>query len=86
MQAAVELSPEEGHLKYLYLGQMREGEEAVSYLSKGIEIMTRELHTQQSEVLHAMYITVTTVDGYSMTCAINISQTQSLFGARNHQW
>lgn len=35
------LSPDEGHTKYLYLGQLAHGEQAVGYLTKGIEILTR---------------------------------------------
>ncbi len=34
------LSPDKGHAKYLYIGQMMEGEEAIKYITKGIEIMT----------------------------------------------
>lgn len=33
-------------MKYLYLGQMSSGEEAVAYLTKGIEIMTRALEVR----------------------------------------
>lgn len=40
-QRAVGLSPDEGHTKYLYLGQMSHGQEAISYLTKGIEVLTR---------------------------------------------
>ena len=40
-QHATSLSPEEGHTKYLYLGQLAHGEEAVRYLTKGIEILAR---------------------------------------------
>ncbi len=34
------LSPDKGHAKYLYIGQMMEGEEAIKYITKGIEIVT----------------------------------------------
>ncbi|XP_028821712.1 probable assembly chaperone of rpl4 [Denticeps clupeoides] len=37
---AAELSPDQGHSKYMYLGQIHTGREAISYFSKGIEIMT----------------------------------------------
>lgn len=40
-QHATSLSPEEGHTKYLYLGQLTNGEQAVRYLTKGIAILTR---------------------------------------------
>jgi len=44
LKTAVELSPGQGHSKYMYLGQLTEGEEAVGYFTKGIEIMTAALH------------------------------------------
>ncbi|KAG7469994.1 hypothetical protein MATL_G00134940 [Megalops atlanticus] len=40
---AVELSPEEGHSKYMYLGQIHTGMEAVQYFTKGIEVMLNAL-------------------------------------------
>nr|XP_023700315.1 probable assembly chaperone of rpl4 [Paramormyrops kingsleyae] len=43
---AVELSPDEGHSKYMYLGQMQTGKEAIQHFNKGIEIMLKELEKQ----------------------------------------
>ena len=42
LQRAAELSPEEGHMKFLYLAQLGEGETAVGHLTTAISIMTRE--------------------------------------------
>ncbi|CAM4701360.1 unnamed protein product [Leuciscus chuanchicus] len=47
---AVELSPDEGHSKYMYLGQIHAGMEAVQYFSKGTEVMlnTMDKHTNEA--------------------------------------
>nr|XP_023844658.1 probable assembly chaperone of rpl4 [Salvelinus alpinus] len=36
---AVQLSPEEGHSKYMSLGQIHTGQEAVQYYTKGVQIL-----------------------------------------------
>ncbi|KAG7317855.1 hypothetical protein KOW79_018890 [Hemibagrus wyckioides] len=43
-------SPEEGHSKYMYLGQIHTGAEAVQYFSKGIEVMLKAMDKQAEEV------------------------------------
>ena len=42
MMRAAELRPDEGYVKFLYLGQLHSGEEAVGYLTTAISIMRRE--------------------------------------------
>ncbi|KAI7806733.1 putative UPF0661 TPR repeat-containing protein C16D10.01c [Triplophysa rosa] len=46
---ALELSPEEGHSKYMYLGQIHTGMEAVRYFSKGIELMLNTMDKLSNE-------------------------------------
>uniref|UniRef100_UPI00398EB74A uncharacterized protein n=1 Tax=Pristiophorus japonicus TaxID=55135 RepID=UPI00398EB74A len=48
-QQAVMLSPDKGHAKYMYLGQMHCGQEAVQYFNKGIELMIKD-YQQQKEM------------------------------------
>ena len=40
---SIDLCPDKGHAKYLYLGQLSAGEEAISLLTKGIQIMSQSL-------------------------------------------
>ncbi|XP_016139073.1 probable assembly chaperone of rpl4 [Sinocyclocheilus grahami] len=46
---AVELSPEDGHSKYMYLGQIHTGMEAVQYFLKGTEVMLNTMDKHASE-------------------------------------
>ncbi|XP_056141676.1 uncharacterized protein si:dkey-12j5.1 [Lampris incognitus] len=43
---AAELSPDEGHSKYMYLGQIHTGQEAVDYYTRGIQILLSALEKQ----------------------------------------
>ncbi|KAM4601489.1 uncharacterized protein ACJ7VT_021218 [Polymixia lowei] len=43
---AVELSPDEGHSKYMYLGQIHTGQEAVDYYTRGIQILLSAMDKQ----------------------------------------
>ncbi|XP_034030819.1 probable assembly chaperone of rpl4 isoform X2 [Thalassophryne amazonica] len=43
---AVELSPDEGHSKYMYLGQIHTGQEAVDYYTRGIQVLHSVLDKQ----------------------------------------
>ncbi|AWO96670.1 putative UPF0661 TPR repeat-containing protein C16D10.01c-like [Scophthalmus maximus] len=43
---AVELSPEEGHNKYMYLGQIHTGQEAVDFYTRGIQVLLSALDKQ----------------------------------------
>ena len=49
LHQCVQLMPDEGASKYLYLGQMASGEEATQALSKGIEILAAELDQMSGE-------------------------------------
>lgn len=44
----VEISPDKGHEKYMYLGQLFEGAQAVECYQKGIELMLKEKENQQA--------------------------------------
>lgn len=43
---AVELSPDVGHSKYMYLGQIHTGQEAVDFYTKGIQVLLSALEKQ----------------------------------------
>jgi len=43
---AVELSPDVGHSKYMYLGQIHTGQEAVDYYTRGIQVLLSTLEKQ----------------------------------------
>uniref|UniRef100_UPI0037E78378 uncharacterized protein n=1 Tax=Semicossyphus pulcher TaxID=241346 RepID=UPI0037E78378 len=43
---AVELSPDVGHSKYMYLGQIHSGQEAVDFYTRGIQVLQSALEKQ----------------------------------------
>lgn len=49
-ETAVKLSPEEGFSKYMNLGQLLEGQEAVTAYNKGIQLMMANQCTDQAQV------------------------------------
>lgn len=46
---AVEISPDKGHAKYMYLGQLFDGSQAAQCFQKGIELMIKEREQHQSQ-------------------------------------
>ena len=49
-ETAVKLSPEEGFSKYMNLGQLLEGQEAVAAYNKGIQLMLANQCADQAQV------------------------------------
>lgn len=45
---AVETSPDVGHSKYMYLGQIHTGQEAVDYYTSGIKVLLSALDKQET--------------------------------------
>lgn len=45
---AVALSPDVGHSKYMYLGQIHTGQEAVDFYTRGIEVLLSALNQQMT--------------------------------------
>ncbi|XP_077382383.1 uncharacterized protein LOC144021951 [Festucalex cinctus] len=50
---AVELSPDVGHSKYMYLGQLHTGQDAVGYYTKGIQVLLSALDKQAQTTAQA---------------------------------
>lgn len=45
----MEVNPDTGHSKYMYLGQLFEGAEAIQFFQKGIELMVKEREAQSAQ-------------------------------------
>lgn len=50
---AVALSPDVGHSKYMYLGQIHTGQEAVDYYTRGIHVLLNALEKQETTTAQA---------------------------------
>lgn len=55
---AVEVCPDEGYSKYMYLGQLFEGAQAVECFQKGIELMLKEKEEKQAQEVGQQLVTV----------------------------
>ncbi|XP_012561595.1 uncharacterized protein LOC105846942 [Hydra vulgaris] len=64
---AVELDPLNGHVKYLYLGQLSEGNEAVENYKKAILIMKSEIENQKNNASNNI---ITNKDLSSVYCSL----------------
>ena len=66
----ISLSPDCGHAKYLYMGQLTSGEEAVGYLTRGIAVMEKEVEERGSQASAVMGGEVTTDDISAAYCTL----------------
>lgn len=48
----MEVNPDTGHSKYMYLGQLFEGAEAIQFFQKGIELMVKEREVQSAQEVY----------------------------------
>lgn len=48
----MEVHPDTGHSKYMYLGQLFEGAEAIQFFQKGIELMVKEREAQSAQEVY----------------------------------
>ncbi|KAK6165941.1 hypothetical protein SNE40_022747 [Patella caerulea] len=84
---AIEISPEDGHAKYMYLGQMYSGLDAVKCFQKGIELMLKQKQIEdQQPVIGAeggkKEPSITQIDISNAYCSIaEIYMTDSCFEA-----
>ena len=67
---AINISPNEGHHKYLCLGQLSKGEEAVELLLKGIDIMAKQFHCQGTSTSSSASCDVTALDMSTAYCSL----------------
>ena len=49
LKKSIELAPEEGHAKYMIMGQLCSGKEALDYFSKGIKLLQAETINAKKE-------------------------------------
>lgn len=48
----MQVNPDTGHSKYMYLGQLFEGAEAIQFFQKGIELMVKEREAQSAQEVY----------------------------------
>lgn len=67
---AVNIQPNKGHVKYLYLGQLHEGLDAVKFYEKGIELMKHVIQTEENNQEDLKQRTLTNTDIANVYCSI----------------
>ena len=67
---AVSLEPDKGHIKYLYLGQLSEGREAVNYYTCAIKIMKELAESQKNNAANNEVIILTNKDISNVYCSL----------------
>lgn len=67
---AIEISPDDGYRKYLCLGQLSSGKEAVKLLLKGIDIMGKQFHCQGTSASSSGPGDVTALDMSGAYCSL----------------
>ena len=80
LSRSIALAPEAGHEKYLYLGQMLDGPEALSSISKGVQLLQKAVQDRQEAVTATATATGSSKAGRKEAAAAAADERQELRG------